>query len=87
MLDQRAKWVGTDGYEYRIDELPEDKVIYNLDYALANASMLREAWGFAKKENYDVNERARRWMLQRPAIRALMLALIEIEEEQEEWDE
>lgn len=81
MLDQREAWVGLDGFAYAISSLGEDDCLWALDYSLVNSKMLRDAWAFSKKESYDDKQRPRRWMLQRPGIRALLRRLVEIEDE------
>jgi hypothetical protein len=75
MLDQRVYWVGTDGRAYDIKTLTADEILWALDYSLANAAKLRTTWSMAKKEGYDVKQRARKWMLTRPAVRALLVQL------------
>lgn len=79
MLDQRDIWIDTEGYAHRIALLAEQDVLWSLDYCLANASRLRTAWATEMKQTYDVEQRARRWILDRVVIRALMTRLISIE--------
>jgi hypothetical protein len=80
MLDQDFYWIGTDGRERKIPNMSENEVIFALDVCLAKAGMIRDGWAKNKKVSFNPNERGRRWMLKRPAIRALMRRLIEIEE-------
>lgn len=80
MLDQTKVWVGLDGFAYAISALSEDDCLWALDYSLAHSKMLRDAWSYSKKEGYDPDQRSRRWMLQRPGIRALMRRLVAIED-------
>jgi hypothetical protein len=79
ILDQERVWVDPQGYAHNIDLLDEDSVLWTLDYALANARWLRDAWAKEKKETFDVAERARRWMLDRKVIRKLMRRLVQLE--------
>lgn len=81
MLDQRDIWIDTDGYAHRIDLLDEAVVLWALDYSLANASRLRTAWSTEMKQTYNVDRRARRWMLDRAVVRSLMQRLLAIEQE------
>lgn len=80
-LDQRIIWVGTDGCAYRIDQFEIEDCVAFMDWSLANAKMLREQWSSAKRETYDETERPRRWILNRPAIRAMMAQIIRKEQD------
>jgi hypothetical protein len=78
MLDQEWYWIKTDGCEYKILKLSEEDVIFAIDVCLANSSALRYGWAIEKHVSYDTTERARRWMLKRPVVNALMFRLVEL---------
>lgn len=78
LLDQTQRWVDPQGFEHAIAELPDNFVLYVLDFVLANAKNLRDAWSVEQRQTYDTEQRARRWMLERPAVIALMARLVEL---------
>lgn len=76
-------WIDPKGYAHKIDLLDEESVLWTLDYILANARLLREAWAKEKKATYPDKERARRWMLDRRVTRKFMRRLMELEGEKD----
>jgi hypothetical protein len=84
MLEQEVIWINPQGYAHEITRMGEEDVLWCLDFALANARKLRIAWSAELKQTFDVDQRARRWMLDKIVIRALMRRLIAIELEKEQ---
>lgn len=82
-LDQEVIWY-LDGDPRFIVGLTEDEIIDEIDLALANASTFRMAWSIKNRALYDEGERARRWILSRKAVRALLRRLVTIELEIDE---
>lgn len=83
MLDQSEVWFGTDGRAYAINTLNVEEIMWALDYSLANATKLRETWAFAQHQTYDTGQRARKWMLETPAVRAMLRRLVKIEDKED----
>lgn len=81
LLDQSSIWIDTGGYAHRLVELDEEEVLGVFDFILANAKKLRDAWGIETKQIFDTNERARRWILRRPIMLALMELLVQYRRE------
>lgn len=84
MLDQDSVWIDPKGYAHNLNLMDIESVLWSIDFALANARMLRNAWCTEFKQTYDEGQRARRWMLDKIVIRALMRRVVAIELEQEE---
>lgn len=84
MLDQERIWIDPKGFAHEISKMDTESCLWSLDFALANARMLRNTWCIEFKQSYDEGQRARRWMLDKIVIRALMRRVVAIELEQEE---
>lgn len=80
LLDQRDVWMDVAGTEHRLADMSEDALLWSLDYCLANASRLRDAWAIEHETTYDAAVKARRWMLSRPIVRAFMWQLVLLED-------
>lgn len=72
LLDQEEHWIDPQGYGHDIADMDEEFVTYVLDHLLGNARRIREMWSTEMRETYDTTQKARRWMLDRPAVVALM---------------
>lgn len=72
LLEQADVWIDPQGYQHRIEDLDEDFVLFVLDHLMANARRLRDQWAAELLQDYDEGQRARRWMLERPVMVALM---------------
>lgn len=84
-LNQDVYWVDADGYLYRVTEMTDDFLLWSLDWLLANARSLRDAWAAALRESYDASQKARRWMLNTELVFAFMRALV-VEEDPSETE-
>lgn len=78
LFDQTDIWIDPQGFQHRIAEMTEENVKWVLDYILANARGLREAWSTELRKTYDTKQKARRWVLDRPVTVALMRRLVEL---------
>lgn len=80
-LEQAERWVDTGGFEHEIASMELEPVLYYLDYILANARQIRDAWSAELRETYDEEQRARRWMLERPVTLAFIRRLLVLKNE------
>lgn len=78
-LDQADFWIAPDGCAYRIDELGADECLASMDWCLGHATSLRNQWSTMKRETFNKKHRARRWVLERPAIKAFMKRITDLE--------
>lgn len=90
LFDQDEVWIDPNGYQHRISDLDREMVEFLITYLFSYASRVRTAWAMETKQTFDVEQRAKRWLLTTPGMRALIerLAIInKIEQLREEMYE
>lgn len=78
LLDQQDAWVNPGGYLERIAEMPEDKLVFYINFLMGTAKRLREQWSVEQQQTFDTEQHARVWILHRPATTALFRRLVEV---------
>jgi hypothetical protein len=83
ILDQDDIWIDPQGGRHVIRALDsQEALLWALDYLLANARILREAWSKKTRQTYDTEVKARRWMLDRKVTRGLMRRIVQLDRKQ-----
>jgi hypothetical protein len=80
LFDQTEVWVTPDGYQHRIDEFDADFCYWIINYLLTYARRFRNQWSAELRESFDTEQKAREWMIRRPAVRAFMAQVLKQEE-------